>query len=387
MPAPPRQVIAITNTAIQTYALTIPYVDPVFTDYFAVYQQQRQLEPEGEYSVDSATNTVTITSTLNINDVIEIVYVNDSYGYDWKIENSNITILNNPALPWSTTGQGNSAGFINNSDTLRVLTWTQDPSYNWQLEQFTSTGNTYHLAQTPLNIESLQVYHAGQLAVTGNDFVISGNTLVFSSNPGNPVAVYYAQGLQDQTESTTRVLVNAGVEITKNLATATTVLQTVYATSDYLDIADYTVLTMPQGPQPGYVWIQDELIAWWQIDYTPTITYPNRAILRNIWRNYRATSGLPRQTYQSSFANGTGVANTFALSNGTTRLSVWNNGNIQAAGQDYTVVGSNVVFNVAPVLGSFNVRFTTLLQDAIATQISHAQGTAVYDGRGQQESL
>jgi hypothetical protein len=177
------------------------------------------------------------------------------------------------------------------------------------------------------------------------------------------------------------------VEITKILASSTTVLQTVYATSDYLDIADYTMLTMPQGPQPGYVWIQDELIAWWQIDYTPTITYPNRAILRNIWRNYRATSGLPRQTYQSSFANGTGVANTFALSNGTNRLSVWNNGNIQAAGQDYTVVGSNVVFNVAPVLGSFNVRFTTLLQDAIATQISHAQGTAIYDGRGQQESL
>ena len=387
MPAPPRQVITIANTAIQTYALTIPYVAPVFLDYFAVYQQQRQLEPESNYEIDFGSNIITLKSTLHINDVIEIVYVNDSYGYDWKIQGSDLVILNNPALPWSTTGQGNSAGFINTADNLRVLTWTQDPSYNWQLEQFTSAGNTYHLAQTPLNIESLQVYHAGQLAVTGNDFVISGNTVVFSTTPGNPVAVYYAQGLQDQTESTTRVLVNNGVEITKILASSTTVLQTVYATSDYLDIADYTVLTMPQGPQPGYVWIQDELIAWWQIDYTPTITYPNRAILRNIWRNYRATSGLPRQTYQSAFANGNGVANTFALSNGTNRLSVWNNGNIQAQGQDYTVVGSNVVFNVAPVLGSFNVRFTTLLQDAIATQISHAQGTAIYDGRGQQESL
>jgi len=387
MPAPPRQVFVIQNTAITTYSLTIPYVLPVFDSYFNVYQQQKPLEPEGQFVIDTVANTITLSSTLNINDVIEIVYVNDNYGYDWKIENNSITILNNPLLPWSTTGQGNSAGFINTADNLRVLTWTQDSAFNWQLEQFDASGNTYHLAQTPVNIESLQVYHAGQLAVSGNDFVISGNTIVFNSNPGNPVAVYYAQGQQDQQESTTSVLVNNSVEITKILSNPTTVLQTVYATSDYLDIADYTMLTMPQGASPGYVWLQDELIAWWQIDYTPTMTYPNRAILRNIWRNYRATSGLPRQVYESSFVSGNGSNTTFSSTNGTDRLSVWLNGNIQAQGQDYTVVGSNVVFNVAPVLGSFNVRFTTLQSDTIGTQISHAQGTLVYDARGTQETI
>lgn len=386
IPAPPRQVFAVQNTAVTTYALTIPYVTPVIPDYFDVYQQQKKLAV-GEFNIDTGSNTITVTSTLHVNDVIEIVYVNDDYGYDWKIASSNITIMNNPTLPWRITGQGNTAGSISTADNLRVITWTHDSAFNWQLEQFTATGNTYLLAQPPVNIESVQVYHAGQLAVRGNDFVITGNAVVFDSNPGNPVAVYYAQGNIEQSASTTRILVNNNREITKTLQANTTVMQTVYATSDYLDIADYRILTMPHAATPGYVWLQNELIAWWNISYIPSVDFPYRAILRNIWRNDRATTGLPAQTYQSTFASGNGVANQFALSQGTSRLSVWTNGNLQAQSQDYEVVGSNVVFNVAPVLGSFNVRFTTLLQDNIAQQISHALGTPVYNGAGTQETI
>lgn len=385
MPAPPRQVFTIQNVAVTTYQLNLPALNPG-TYAYDVWQQKGQLEPEGDFSVDGS-NMLTLLTELHQGDVIEVVYIDENYGYDWKVSGGVLTVNNNATLPWAITGQGNAAGFINTSDNVRVLTWSQDAAYDWQLEQFTESGNTYYLAQTPNSIDSMQVYTAGQLAVRGNDYVVSGNTLVFGSTPGNPVAVYYAQGQQEQDSYTTRYLVNNGREITKVLANSTHVLQTVYATSDYLDIADSQILTPPQGSSPGFVWIQDELIAWWNLDSVPTAEYPNRAILRNIWRNYRATSGLPRQTTQSSFANGTGSSNTFVLTQGTNQLSVWYNGNIQANGQDYTVVGSNVVFNVAPQLGSFNVRFTTVLQDDITTQISHVAGSLVYDGRGQQETI
>lgn len=385
MPAPPRQVFFITNPAVTTYALSVTWVPPLDLAKFYVYKQQKRLEPEGEYTVSG--NFITITAALNINDFIEIVYIDENYGYDWIVDGGSLRIMQGAVTPWNQTGQGNSAGNINLGDNLKVLTFSQDSVWQWQLEQFDATGNTYVLTQQPKNPSSVQVYHAGRLAVTGNDYVLTGNTLIFNSTPGNPVAVYYAQGDIDTQAGATQILVKDNQEIVKSWTSNTVILQTMYATSDYVDIADYRELSQPQGSRPGYIWINDELIAWWRMDYTPSVQWPYRAILRNIWRNYQATSGTPRQTYQSIFASGTGATTSFSLTQGTSRLTAWVNDKLQVADTDYSVVGNNVVFNVAPSMGSFNVRFTTLDSTNMETQISHVAGTAVFDGQGQQETI
>jgi len=186
-----------------------------------------------------------------------------------------------------------------------------------------------------------------------------------------------------------KVLIKDNQQWTQTLpATGTALLQDVYATSDAIDVSDVTSLILPNAGTPGLVWVGDELIAWWKMQPAPTIAHPNRAILRNLWRNYQATAGNPRQTYYTQFADGNGTTTSWTPSWGSNLRSVWVNNRIQTmgTGKDYAMVGSAVVFNHPPLAGS-KLRFSWLQNTALLTQISHSVGDAVYDAHSTQEII
>ncbi|CAB4123135.1 hypothetical protein UFOVP29_294 [uncultured Caudovirales phage] len=204
---------------------------------------------------------------------------------DWSVSASTLTIQ---------TGSR-----ISDGDTLQILTMPEDLPWNWQLEQFDTLQTTYTLAANTTVIDSIQVYVDGVPQAQGTQYSVSvaGDVVTFGSAPiSGPVAVYYALGIVESSAVTKRVLVSDTAQWSQTLSNPTSILQAVHVDSAYLDVADYTVLTMPTRSDPGFVWIDNELIAWWNIQYIPDVTHPHRAILSNLWRNYRVTSGNPLQS-------------------------------------------------------------------------------------------
>lgn len=203
---------------------------------------------------------------------------------DWSVAGSTLTV---------TTGSR-----ISNADTLQIFSMPEDLPWDWQLEQFNTLQTVYTLTANTTVIDSVQVYVDGVPQAVGVDYTVSaaGDTVTFGSAPvATPVAIYYALGIADSAEVTRRVLISDNAQWTQILSVPTEILQAVYADSVYLDVADYTMLTMPTRTTPGFVWIDRELIAWWNIQYIPDVNYANRAILSNLWRNYRVTAGNPQQ--------------------------------------------------------------------------------------------
>jgi len=187
-----------------------------------------------------------------------------------------------------------------------------------------------------------------------------------------------------------KVLIRENQQWTQTLPVSSVeLLQDVYATSDAIDISNITALIPPESGTPGLIWVNDELIAWWKMQFAPTLDHPNRVIIRNLWRNYQATSGNPRQTYSSYFATGDGITTSWGPGWGNNLRSVWVNNRIQShvgSAPDYTLVGSTVVFTHPPLAGS-KLRFSWLSNTQLSNQISHTMGTAVFDAHGQQEII
>ena len=207
-----------------------------------------------------------------------------AHGSDWSVSGSTLTV---------TTG-----GRISNSDRLQILTMPEDLAWGWKLDQFDTLQTTYTLTATATVPESVQIYVDGVAQALGADYTLmnTGNTVVFGSPPvSGPVSIYYATGRAASPATTKRILMSDTAQWTQTLGVPTKLLQPVYADSAYLDVADYTVLTQPTRANPGLVWIDNELVAWWNMQLVNDVTYPNRAILSNLWRNYRVTSGNPLQ--------------------------------------------------------------------------------------------
>ena len=201
---------------------------------------------------------------------------------DWSVSGSTLTV---------TTGSA-----ISNGDQLQILTMPEDLAWNWKLDQFDTLQTTYQLSGNASVLDSVQVYVDGRPQALSTDYTVSpsGNIVIFATAPvASPVAIYYAQGRAQSDAVTQRILITDTVQWNQTLTEPTQLLQPVYADSTYLDVADYTVLTQPTRAEPGLVWVDNELIAWWNMQLVSDVSYPNRAILSNLWRNYRVTSGNP----------------------------------------------------------------------------------------------
>jgi hypothetical protein len=177
----------------------------------------------------------------------------------------------------------------------------------------------------------------------------------------------------------------------------TYILSNVYTYSSTIEVADVSVLTLPNIGIPGLIYINNELISFMQVQPAPTAVYPNRAFLAGIARNRLGTSGLPQTVYNTFYYNGNGINTVFASESASQAISttVFVNGQMQIESIDYQFVtnptgypaGYYVRFiSAAPSIGIKNIRIACLNQISYKTKLSHAVPANVIDA-GQQVEI
>lgn len=387
--SPQRELFVVNNPNITTYPVTI---SSITESLIQVYLDERNLVLNTDYTLGSG--SITFVASLRQGAIVELVYADPAFGYDWALSGNNILIQSDISNAWNTRpwavfpGWGNATGKVSTGDKLQVLTMPQDASWQWQLEEFDVSTQDYQLLQVPTVTESIQVYAAGQPQALGTDYTVvntPGVTTIhfISGNPTSPVLCWYAMGVAQHDVRTQRVLIRDNQTWITNLQSPTKIVQTAYATSDSIEVADYKILTPPARGNPGLVWIENELVAWWNIQHTPTAQYPNKAILSNLWRNYQVTAGNPViDGYQSIWFSGDGSTTAYAVGPGLVNLSVCLDNQMQAITQQYTYSSGVVTFIDPPDVGYRNIRFTWLATspDRFTTQTSHQTNSAVYNG-------
>ena len=73
-------------------------------------------------------------------------------------------------------------------------------------------------------------------------------------------------------------------------ARKTSVLSNVYVNSTSIEIEDITKISMPTPYTPQCVYINNELIKYYEIQQAPTLANPNRGFITNLIRNSNGTS-------------------------------------------------------------------------------------------------
>lgn len=176
----------------------------------------------------------------------------------------------------------------------------------------------------------------------------------------------------------------------------TELLSNVYTYSSSIEIADYSKISLPNSNELGYVFIDEELISFAEVQLAPNMSYPNRAFLAGLQRNRMGTSGNPRSEYNIQWYNGDGSTVYFATESATQALSetVYVNGvfqvnqSVQDENADYEFVinppalpaGRYVHFlNSAPQYGYKNVQIASLNVDMTQTNLSHKAPNMVRD--------
>lgn len=243
-----------------------------------------------------------------------------------------------------------TAGYISNNDNIIVTMYREDVDYGFYTEMFdgyipgwnTTTWNhspwglktnEYSLARPPYDIASIRVYLNGVLQTLGYDYtvdyapVVTGGdpsqtsymTVNFGSNstitPTDRIVINYMTGLPEKPPIAWRTLVTN----TDVLSTAiddqrkTTLLSNVYTNSTSIEIEDFTKLSVPTTGTYQYMYINNELIGFSQIEQSPTISYPQRALLTGLIRNANVTSGNPDDKYEVKFWNGNSTQTFFLV--------------------------------------------------------------------------
>ena len=308
------------------------------------------------------------------------------------------------------------SGSISNGDTIIVTTYSQDVDYEFHEEVFNENINgIYALALMPHDISTITVWYDGQQRTPGVDYTVSTlptingwNTMPWDEfswdlpryssicvtlqntdphDPSRKVVINYMTGRPERPEIAWRTLTSSDQTISTVLdpARETTVLGNVYTYSTTVAIADYTKISVPEQNGIEYVYVNDEMIGYREIQLAPTLQHPKRALLTGLRRNQNGTSGAPRSQYNALFYDGTGNTTDFYTESATQAISttVWIDERIMVNGSDYVFDdapgGRYVRFSTAPNVGYKNVKIVALNVDSTQTNLSHAVGSTVID--------
>jgi hypothetical protein len=311
-----------------------------------------------------------------------------------------------------------NAGSISVGDQIIVTTYNQDIDYEFHTEEYEpNIRNRYPLTKIPYDRNSIRVWQDGKLLVPMKDYLIEfeprnegwdmiawddwgwdvptddkdvikiGDSLVTT----NKVVITYMTGLPERPPIAWRTLTTD----TSVMSTAldqdrqTVILNNVFTFSSTIEVADYTVLTPPTVNDPGYVYINNELIKFTEIQAAPSMAYPNRGFLSGLQRNQMGTSGSPTTLYNVQFYSGDGSETYFSTEafNQAISRTVWVNEIMQIEGVDYEfvvmasppLVGEYVSFVSPPPAGYKNIKISSLNRDSIETNVSHVILSTVID--------
>ena len=301
-------------------------------------------------------------------------------------------------------------GSIATNDQIIVTTYTKDTAYGFVTDEFdaNSTG-LYQLSEMPYDVNTIQVWSNGNLRIPNIDysletvsFTAGWNGTGWNMNTWNEnipesmmlnipngqtkIIVNYMTGLPSKPNIAwiTAIDKNKSLSTVIDAARETFIISDVNTYSTSIEVADYTVLSKPNLGYLGYVYINNELIGFSEIQLAPTALYPNRAFLTKLKRNQFGTSGNPTDLYNVQYFNGDGVRTSFPTESATESLgtSVFVNNVLQSSTQ-YSVViepgGSFIVFVTPPPVGTYNIRAVYLNKSSINSYVSHLANTTVLD--------
>ena len=310
-----------------------------------------------------------------------------------------------------------SASVVAPGDQFIVTTHSEDIDYEYHMEKFDATvSNVYGLAKEIYDHATVRVWQNGIQLVPLRDFVIDsipetqGWDLLGwdemgwqSIRPASDVVrivvptsgvivVSYMTGLPMKPAIAWRTLISQDntSSIALDVARQTVLISNVYSTSTEIEIADASTLSQPVDADMSYIYINDELIGFTEMQVIPSMSHPRRAFLRGLRRNTRGTSGTPRYEYNVQYYDGNSQNVYFATQAAGQAIAetVWVDGLLQRLDVDYVFEdnppsqdpGRYVRFiNQAPAWGSRNVKIVSFNSDGSLTNISHAVGSAVID--------
>lgn len=330
-----------------------------------------------------------------------------------------------------------ASGSINLNDNILVTTYAEDADYNFATEEFVEYGNgwsvapwditswssidthEYILATTPYDLSTVSVWVNGQYLTPIYDYIVEQKDVLtgwdtdpwdlvswastrdtvtvvrlgdhVAPNLNSPVTVSYMVGLPERPPVAWRTLISD----TQTISTAidnerkTAVLSNVFVTSTTIEIEDVTKISSPHIRSPQFVYINDEMIGYYEIQQAPTPQWPNRGYITNLIRNANGTSSCPIDKYAVLFYNGNGEEQYFATEAVGEAISetVWVDEVLQKINVDYTHVlnppskapGRYVQFTSPPNSGYKNIKIVSLNANGFENTISHKIHSTVID--------
>lgn len=351
------------------------------------------------YTIDGDGVLILPTPPISKADIVLVVYkVTDPY----RINGNTITF---------------TAGAINTGDDILVTVFNQDLDYEFHTEMHDTVPlETYQIVKTPWNIGSIRVWMDGVPLVPAKDFSILppraesgwdtvgwdeqgwnsenlGNLLISvpgSYSSGSKIVITYMVGLSHMPGTRWRTVLYKDQSRTTAMDSTrtTTILSNVLVNATSIEIADHSAISHPTGGDVSYIYINDELIGFGEIQFAPTPAYPNRAFLKDLQRNRMGTSGNPRDSYNVLFYDGDGATEYFATQGAEEAISttVFLNGALMIEGTDYEIVtnpspliGEFVRFFAPPGAGYRNVKIVGFNINSIDLRVSHPILSTVYD--------
>ena len=377
--------------------------------------------------VDSIQQTIVVDYTVNTEYVvfnnppdngarvvIVVTYVN--YGFEYAFTGNALTFVRDIPTGWDMLGWDayygweNKDSTVDDGDQIRVITFAEDLSYGWLTEEFTSNGaESYTLQATPVDGNTIFVFVDDFVKTLMWDYTIdrldNGRTVIQFNRDASPavgsvISVIYGTGLDDRPPLAWRTLISPtgesnSIAIDNNRKTNT--LDVVYSYSNSIEVTDLTKVSTPTALQPGAVWIDNELIYYYEVQSVATAEYPNRGFLSNLRRGVNGTPSDPVATYNTQYYYGDGTTAYFATVSGTVPIAetVYVNDKIQTSITINAIVGTySMVINpiglpagryvkfedaYIPPAGWKNVKITSLIVDAQNTIPVHVNGATVID--------
>lgn len=396
-----------------TTEFAVNYLPPFNVGLYVYVNSILQTEVT-DYTVTTESVVFNTPPDLGSKVVIVVTYI--SYGYEYAFNGNALEFVRNIPTGWDELGWDSYYGWenndstVNDGDNIRVITFTEDLSYGWLTEEFISTGsNSYTLQSAPFNNSAIFVLVDDSVKTLMWDYTIdrldNGRAVIqFNKDTapatGSIINITYGTGADDRPPIAWRTLISptgntTSIAIDNNRKTNT--LDTIYSYSNSIEIADVTKVNRPTALKPGAVWIDNELVYYYEIELAATNEYPNRGFLNNLRRGVDGTPSDPTASYNTLYYYGDGTTRYFAAESGTTPLAetVFVNGKIQIKNSVNNVVGTYdieinpdglpagryVVFNEdsIPSVGWKNIRIVSLNVDAQNTVPVHVTGATVID--------
>ena len=403
-----------------TNVYLISYV-PTDLTYLQVYVGNYLLTLGTDYTVIG--NSVLFYTAPIAGDIVVLVVVDPTYGYNYVIQNGYIIFPTDPPVGWNDGEWDNYFGWSpptygpQTGQRLKVITYSQDVSYEFRTQLIQGPcypvvpGNTdgvYVLADQPYNDSTLIVWLNREMQTLLYDYrletvseipgwditpwsVYGWNTeyggdkaVVFAPNlaatSNDIVSLQYMSGLPDEPAIAWRTI-TSGLDTTSIVisdAKKTVLLSDVTTYSTSIEVADISLLDEPTDTAPSTVWIGDERIDYWAMEPNPLPGFPNRGFLQQLLRGtYNTSSGNVSILYDTIFYDGDGMTTYFATSSGTLPIGgnvvVFIGDQIQVDNAIDSLVGSYgiaenpvgltpgtyIKFNTAPAVGWRNVRLSS----------------------------